>query len=86
MRRDNLFADILKSFKRGFNEYVENTQDRIRDAVSSHFDAIKGTFDIVRNDNVALECEKDPEFRSRVERRLAATKEEMEKVYDTIAA
>ncbi|KAI3335499.1 hypothetical protein F4824DRAFT_158970 [Ustulina deusta] len=86
VRRDNLFADILKSFKRGFNEYVENTQDRIRDAVSSHFDAIKGTFDIVRNDNVALECEKDPEFRSRVERRLAATKEEMEKVYDTIAA
>ncbi|KAI0975511.1 hypothetical protein F4678DRAFT_417505 [Xylaria arbuscula] len=86
VRRAGLFNDILKSFKTDFNGYVEDTDDCIQDVVSSHFDAIKDTFDIIRNDNAALECEKDPEFRGRVERRVAATREEMKEVYDVIAS
>ncbi|KAI1423392.1 hypothetical protein F5Y12DRAFT_757515 [Xylaria sp. FL1777] len=86
VRRHGLFSDLLKSFKRDFNEYVDNTEERIQGVVSSHFDAIQGTFDIVRSDNVALESEMDPGFRRRVQAQLAATKEEMKEVCDTIAA
>ncbi|RWA11880.1 hypothetical protein EKO27_g3224 [Xylaria grammica] len=84
VRRNGLFLDLLKSFKTDFNEHVNNTQDGIREAVRSSFSAIQGTFDIIRSDNVALESEKDPEFRGRVERVLATTKENMKGVYDVI--
>ncbi|GAW21284.1 hypothetical protein ANO14919_108030 [Xylariales sp. No.14919] len=86
VRRNGLFLDLLKSFKTDFNEHVNNTQDSIREAVRSSFSAIQGTFDIIRNDNVALESERDPEFRGRVEKVLAATKENMKGVYDVIEA
>ncbi|TGJ78173.1 hypothetical protein E0Z10_g10588 [Xylaria hypoxylon] len=86
VRRNGLFIDLLKSFRGDFNGHVDNTQDRIRELVSSNFNAIRGTFDIVRNDNVALECEMDPGFRRRVEEGLAATNESMRGVYDAIAA
>ncbi|KAI0431968.1 hypothetical protein F5Y09DRAFT_303069 [Xylaria sp. FL1042] len=83
--RNGLFADLLRSFKRGFNECMDNTQERMQQVVGSHLDAIRGTFDIIRSDNVSLECEKDPEFRRRVEERLMATKEEMTRICDSIA-
>ncbi|KAK5636992.1 hypothetical protein RRF57_012704 [Xylaria bambusicola] len=66
-RRPGLFIDLLRSFKRDFDEYVNDAQDKIQEVASSHFDAIRDTFDIVRNENAALECEMDPEFRRRVE-------------------
>ncbi|KAI0540336.1 hypothetical protein GGR58DRAFT_460959 [Xylaria digitata] len=85
VRRNGLFVGLLKNFKTGFSEHVNDTQDLIRDAVSSNFSAIQDTFDIVRSDNATLESEKDPAFRRRVEERLAVTKENMKEVYETIA-
>ncbi|KAI0448932.1 hypothetical protein F5B21DRAFT_520908 [Xylaria acuta] len=82
--RNDLFADLLKSFKSGFNGHVDNAQERIREIVGSHFGAIKDTLQIVRSDNVALESEMDPEFRGRVESRLETT--EMESVDSTLTA
>ncbi|RYC53741.1 hypothetical protein CHU98_g12467 [Xylaria longipes] len=84
VRRSGLFADLLKSFKSGFNGHIDNAQERIRETVGSQFDAIKDTLQIVRSDNAALESEMDPEFRGRVQARLETTKEEMERVYSTL--
>ncbi|KAI0440325.1 hypothetical protein F4803DRAFT_527987 [Xylaria telfairii] len=86
VKRNCLFPDLLESFKNGFNDYVDGAQERIREIVGSHFDAIKGTLQIVRGDNVTLESEMDPEFRGRVESRLEATRGEMERVYSTLTA
>ncbi|KAI0509571.1 hypothetical protein F5B22DRAFT_657953 [Xylaria bambusicola] len=77
VRRHGLFTDLLKSFKRDFDEYVNDSQVQIQEIASSHFDAIRDAFNIVRNDNAALECEMDPEFRRRVEAQLRTTREEM---------
>ncbi|KAI1275476.1 hypothetical protein F5Y07DRAFT_389933 [Xylaria sp. FL0933] len=85
VRRSGLFTDLLRSFKRDFDGYVANTQERMQEVVRSHFDAMRDTFDIVRSDNAALECENDPAFRSRVEERLRATKDEMRQICDAIA-
>ncbi|KAI1348075.1 hypothetical protein F5Y01DRAFT_228690 [Xylaria sp. FL0043] len=85
VRRSGLFTDLLRSFKRDFNGYVANAQERMQEVVRSHFDAMRDTFDIIRSDNAALECENDPAFRSRVEERLRATKDEMRQICDAIA-
>ncbi|KAI0467376.1 hypothetical protein F4859DRAFT_494186 [Xylaria cf. heliscus] len=85
VNRHDLFADLLKSFKSGFNSHVDKAQERIRETVGSNFNAIKDTLEIVRSDNVALESEMDPEFRGRVECRIEVTKKEMGRVYSTLA-
>ncbi|KAI0867597.1 hypothetical protein GGS24DRAFT_485128 [Hypoxylon argillaceum] len=86
VQRNGLFTDLLKSFKKEFNEHVDNAQDNIQQATNSHLEAIKNTFNIVRSDNAALESEKDPEFHARVEARLDAANEEMRRVYNLLGA
>jgi hypothetical protein len=80
VKRNGLFADLLKNSKRAFNEHADDAQESIKKIVDSHFESIRDTFDIIRSENIALECEKDPEFRSRVQARLKATKDAMERV------
>lgn len=84
MRRPGLFTDLLKSFKRDFDDYVNESQDRVRGARDSHFGSIRDTFNIVRSDNIALESENDPDFRRRVEAALVATNEDIHGIYTTI--
>ncbi|KAJ2991071.1 hypothetical protein NUW58_g2658 [Xylaria curta] len=85
VKQNGLFTDLLRAFKREFNEHVDSAQDSIQRAVSLHFDSIKNTLHIIRCDNVALECEKDPEFRRRVKAKLDVVKGEMERVNSTLA-
>ncbi|TRX89955.1 hypothetical protein FHL15_009227 [Xylaria flabelliformis] len=86
VRQNGLFPDLLKRFKRGFEGHVNNCQELIQDVLNSHYDAIWDTFQIIRNDNVALESEKDPEFRGRVKSTLDVTKERMERVQSILTA
>jgi hypothetical protein len=72
-------------FKRDFNEIADDTQDSIDEVIESSFDSIRDTLNIVRSENIALESEKDPGFRNRVEARVKATKDEMERLYAVIA-
>jgi len=41
---------------------------------------------IIRNENVALESERDPEFRSRVERGVRSAMDEIRRIQDVIGA
>ncbi|KAI0865909.1 hypothetical protein F4860DRAFT_458178 [Xylaria cubensis] len=86
VRQNGLFPDLLKRFKKGFEGHVNNCQELIQDVLNSHYDAIWDTFQIIRNDNVALESEKDPEFRGRVRSTLEVMKEKMERVQSVLTA
>ncbi|KAI1124195.1 hypothetical protein F5Y10DRAFT_249982 [Nemania abortiva] len=85
VRQDGLFAGMLRDFKTGFSGHVDDTQERIQEVAKSHFEAIQDTFDIVRSENAASEFENNPEFRTAVEERLRATREEMERIHNIIA-
>ncbi|KAI0200005.1 hypothetical protein F4808DRAFT_470696 [Astrocystis sublimbata] len=80
VRRDDLFADLLREFQTEFRKQADNTQNLIRDAICSHLDNIRDTFNIVREENAATECESDPAFRKRVEQGVKAIQDEMEKI------
>ncbi|GAW26459.1 putative nuclear GTPase SLIP-GC [Rosellinia necatrix] len=86
VNQNGLFADLLRKFRKDFNEHVKNAQDRIHEAVESNLGAIQDTLDIIRSDNIALESEKDPEFRERVTAALETTKQEMERLRSVLAA
>jgi len=52
--------------------------------VASHLSVIEGTLDIIRSENVALESERDPEFRRRVETELRSARDEIRRIEEVV--
>jgi hypothetical protein len=77
---ETLFVSLLRSFKSRFIVLAERLQCAVQTAVAKHLAVITNTLDMVRNENVALESERDPEFRSRVEREMRAIRLEVRRI------
>jgi hypothetical protein len=80
LSNENVFVSLQRSFKNRFRVLVENLQSDIQATVATHLSVITNTLDIVRNENVALESERDPEFRRRVETKVEAVIEEVRRL------
>jgi hypothetical protein len=65
---------------------AESLQNDIQVAVATHLVGITNTLDIVRNENVASESEKDPRFRGRVERKVREVMEEVRRLQSVISS
>ncbi|KAK8062187.1 hypothetical protein PG997_014284 [Apiospora hydei] len=70
VRRDMLFKDLLSRFKGGFAQIADKLQEDLQNTVALHLESVRGTLDMVRSENVALESERDPDFRARVQQRV----------------
>lgn len=57
----------------------------LRTMIESHCDVIRGTLDIIRSENIALESEKNPEFRAHVEAAVGVAKSEMGRIHGGMA-
>jgi hypothetical protein len=82
--RNGLFTDLLRAFKAEFNKHTDDTQTGIGNLIDSQFEEIRGTLDIIRNDNAVLESERDPEFRRRVQEALETTRNEIQQICASI--
>jgi hypothetical protein len=70
----------MKEFKKTFANLADEFQSAIQDIVKTHLGSIRVTLDMIRSDNIALESEKDPEFRARLEAGIIAAKDEAERI------
>ncbi|KAL1845937.1 hypothetical protein Daus18300_014397 [Diaporthe australafricana] len=77
LSNETIFKDLMKEFKRRFELHANELQQEIVEVVSGHLDAVTGTLDLVREENVAEESERDPDFRRRVAEELARVREFM---------
>ena len=59
-------------------------EDSVRTTIEAHLSVIRGTLDIIRSENVALESERDPEFRRRVEREMSSIRDEIVRIQEVI--
>lgn len=53
-----------------FNSLADELQSNMQATVGVHLRVVKETLDMIRSENVALESERNPEFRSRVAREI----------------
>jgi hypothetical protein len=86
LRDERVFESLQTSFKDSFKAIVESLRGDIQAAISTHLSVITNTMNIIRNENVALESERDPEFRSRVERGVRSAMDEIRRIQDVIGA
>jgi hypothetical protein len=80
------FESLQLSLKNNFKARVESLQSDIQTAIAIHLAVIRNTLDIVRNENIALESEREPEFRARVEREVRIAKDEIRRIQDAISS
>ena len=94
MRRKNIIKNRLRDervfesqqimFKNRFDTIAESLQSGIQGAIATHLSVITNTLNIVRDENVALESERDPEFRGRVERKTREVLHDIHRLHDVI--
>jgi hypothetical protein len=65
---ETLFVSLQRSFRNRFIVLAKRLQSAVQTAVAKHLAVITNTLDMVRSENIALESERDPAFRRRVER------------------
>lgn len=63
---DAIFRNLIDSFRQRLYRHADKLQQDLAETVSEHLDGVRGTLDLVRQQHVAEESERDPEFRNRV--------------------
>ena len=80
LENELLLEVVMRKFRDGFRDLVAALQTDIQAAVAADLDVIKGTLDMVRNENVALQSEEDVAFRARVADKVRDAKQGLERV------
>lgn len=74
----------MRTLKRRFWAHSAALQNDINEVVSTHVEVIRDTLDLIRNENVAEESERDPAFRAHVVEEIAIIQREMTRIQGTI--
>jgi hypothetical protein len=82
----SLFNDLLRQFWTKFGLSTVAFQDSLNVMAQLHMDAIRQSLDMVRNDNVILESEKDSEFLERVECGVREARSGIRRLVDSLSA
>lgn len=76
----SLFVDHRQQFREKFLAISDTLQQKTKDAVTHQLAFIAADLDTLRNENVVLESERNPEFRTRLVTEVTRAREDMETV------
>lgn len=79
-----LFTKLLTDTKTIFKTHASSLQGEVQAAITKFLRAVKKAFDLVRDENVARESERDPEFRLRVETSAKTSQEQLRGLLDIV--
>lgn len=74
----------MQRFRRRFHELAAELQHHTQQVVKTHLDIIHGTMNILRDENIAEESERDEPFRERVANQVSRTQQDINYIRDAI--
>jgi hypothetical protein len=77
---EDLFQGLMRRLKSRFRELANALQTAVQASITESLDVVRGTLDMIRSENIALESEKDPGFRDRVDAELKTVVAEMARI------
>jgi len=80
LRGEDIFVEMEKQLKARFKDIAAELNTHQMDAARAHFQVIKENLDMLRDDNVILESESDPEFRMRVDEAVHRAKADLDRI------
>lgn len=81
---ENLFREWERRFARMFKELAEGLEREVEEVTLEHLHVIRGTLDIVRNENAASEIGADSGFRQRIREVVTEARSELERILAVI--
>lgn len=79
-----IFVSLLAQLKTRFSVLAGNLGDKLQEVIANHLAALKLDLDLIRDENVVLESERDSEFRSRMEKKVKNTRESLQEIQHRI--
>ncbi|KAF2266375.1 hypothetical protein CC78DRAFT_459505 [Lojkania enalia] len=83
-RSPNLFYDHRRQFQEKFREISDELQESVGEVIDQQLAFIEADLDTLRDENVVLESERNPEFRRTLGTEVERVREEMRRVARTI--
>lgn len=80
-KNEELFISLGRQFRNRFSRVADDLEREIKRAISSHLEIIRMDLDTLRIENAALEGERYPQFRGRVDAEVQRVRSEMGNVY-----
>ncbi len=78
---EELFESLRRQFKNKFSILARDLESKIQEAIATHLAVVQNDLDTLRNENVAMESERHPGFRRRLEREVERVREEMVNIH-----
>lgn len=80
LSRESTFEALMLSLKAKFQESAAQLERNARMLARQHLDVFKSTLNMLREENVALESERDPGFRDRVAESVASVQVDLRRI------
>lgn len=83
---DEILFEILRiELRKKFSTLAYDHESKLREAIRANLALVQNDIDTLRNENVALESERNPEFRRRVENEVARIRREMVSIHRIVS-
>lgn len=79
-RSQLLFTNQRRRFRDEFSRISDDLERKTREVIAQEFSSIEANLDTLRNDNVVLESERNPDFRMRLAAELGTMRGRMEHI------
>lgn len=74
----------MRNVRNVFRAKADTSQELIHEAIMAYLNVVRDTFELVRNENVARESERDPGFRRCIEASIKAGMQTMQTICKVI--
>ncbi|KAK1850355.1 Nuclear GTPase SLIP-GC 3 [Colletotrichum chrysophilum] len=86
VQSQDFFMNHMREFRRRWKTLADEFQKELQDSIKDELSLMSTSFDIIRDENVAMESEENPELRQCLEIEIGRAKEQLERIRDIISS
>ncbi|KAI8270078.1 hypothetical protein K4K58_012264 [Colletotrichum sp. SAR11_239] len=86
VQSQDFFVNHMREFRRRWKTLADEFQKEIQDSIKDELGLMSTSFDIIRDENVAMESEENPELRQCLEIEIGRAKEQLERIKDIMTS
>ncbi|KAH0425848.1 hypothetical protein CcaCcLH18_10717 [Colletotrichum camelliae] len=86
VQSQDFFMNHMREFRRRWKTLADEIQKELQESIKDELDLMSTSFDIIRDENVAMESEENPELRQNLEVEIDQAKERLERIKDIMTS
>ncbi|KAL3290649.1 tat pathway signal sequence [Colletotrichum asianum] len=86
VQSQDFFVNYMREFRRRWKTLADEFQKDLQDSIKDELGLMSTSFDMIRDENVAMESEENPELRQCLEIEIGRAKEQLERIRDILTS